>query len=338
MGKQTRPEHSSYFEIAKETFRIESGALARTIEHLRADSFDRACELLLGVAGRVIVTGMGKSGHIARKIASTLSSTGTPAFFLHPGEAAHGDLGILQSGDVILILSKSGESDELFTILPALASIQVPIIAITASPHSKLVDAANSSNGVVLLITVAEEACPHDLAPTASTTASLVLGDALAMALLHARNFTSADFAKLHPAGALGRRLTISVRDLMSMHDKIPKVKPDATIAEVMLEMSAKRFGATSVVGASGLLEGIITDGDLRRFFLANPSADMQAHYAFSIMTRTPRTITQDALAIDALHLMENTTPNVMHLLVLDDKAMFVGIVHLHDIVRAGIS
>ena len=215
----------SLIERARKAFEIETRAVQLTAEKLDAVAFDRACDLILNASGRVIVTGVGKSGHIANKIASTLASTGTPAFFLHPAEAAHGDVGMVQPEDILIVLSKSGVSDELLALYPLLRTIGVPIIAISAAPESKLAEMAKSSSGAVLLIHCEEEACPHDLAPTASTTAMLVLGDALAIALLEARKFSSADFAKLHPAGALGRRLTFSVNDLMATGDAVPSVR-----------------------------------------------------------------------------------------------------------------
>jgi arabinose-5-phosphate isomerase len=328
---------NSYFDCALRTFEIESRAVRRTIESLDPSSFQRACEILLRIEGRVAVTGMGKSGHIARKLSSTLSSTGTPAMFLHPAEGAHGDIGMLKPGDAIVMLSKSGESDELFSLLPALLDRKIPIVAITAQPNSKLGNAARESGGVVLPIVVEEEACPNDLAPTASTTAALVLGDALAMALLEARKFTSIDFAKLHPAGALGRKLTLTARDLMVSGSSIPQVSPEADLGVVMDEITSKRLGCTAVT-QSGKLLGIITDGDLRRYFQAHEQVTLRAVTAREIMVEDPRSITPETLAIDALRSMENDTPKVMQLVVLDTSGQLVGMLHLHDLVKAGIS
>lgn len=327
---------NSYFDCALKTFEIESNAIRRTIESLDPKSFQKACELLLAVEGRVAVTGMGKSGHIARKLSSTLSSTGTPAMFLHPTEGAHGDIGMLKPGDAIIMLSRSGESEELFSLLPALLERRIPIIAITAQPHSKLGSAAAQSGGVTLQIVIDEEACPNDLAPTASTTAALVLGDALAMALLEARKFSSLDFARLHPAGALGRRLTLTVRDLMVSGDSVPAVSPEADLSEVMNEITSKRLGATAVVEDSALL-GIVTDGDLRRYFQSREQVNVRSVKAREIMITAPRTTTADTLAIDALRSMENDRPKVMQLVVLDGGRL-VGMIHLHDLVKAGIS
>jgi arabinose-5-phosphate isomerase len=326
-----------FIQSALQTFEIEGKAIRATSVHLDSEQFNRACKLILDSNGRVIVTGVGKSGHIANKIASTLASTGTPAFFLHPSEAAHGDVGMVQAEDVLIMLSKSGASDELFVLLPSLKSIGVPIIAITSAPESKLVEASRESNGAVLLIHCDEEACPHDLAPTASTTASLVLGDALAIALLEARQWTSEDFARLHPAGALGRKLTFAVRDLMAKDAAVPQVDVSATLNEVMLEMSRKRFGATAVIERSKLV-GIVTDGDLRRYFQSNATIDTREVRAQNIMNSNPRTVCANVLAIDALHQMEDAPPKVMQLLVTSEEGKLEGIIHMHDIVKAGIS
>jgi arabinose-5-phosphate isomerase len=327
----------SFIKSAQRTFEIEAKAIGLSLKNLDAAAFERACTLVLNAAGRVIVTGVGKSGHIANKIASTLASTGTPAFFLHPAEAAHGDVGMVQREDVIIVLSKSGASDELLVLVPSLRRIGVPIVAITFAPESKLAIEARESGGAVLLLHLDEEACPHDLAPTASTTAMLVVGDALAVALLEAREFSSADFARLHPAGALGRKLTFSVADLMVSGDGVPRVKENATLNEVMMEMSRKRFGATAVVSGETLV-GIITDGDLRRFFESHSTVDTSAVKAKELMFPNPRTISSTALAIEALHAMEDRIPKVMQLLVAGADGTLEGIIHIHDIVKAGIS
>ncbi len=328
---------SDFIGSARRTFQIEANALSATLESLDHDAFAKACELILATKGRVIVTGVGKSGHIANKIASTLSSTGTPAFFLHAAEASHGDMGIVQEDDVMIMLSKSGSSEELFAMLPALTRIRVPIIAITCAADSKLAAAARSGRGSALVIACAEEACPHDLAPTASTTAMLVLGDALAIALLEARSFTTEDFAKLHPAGALGRKLTVAVSDLMVPRSLTPSVEATATLNEVMLEMSRGRLGATLVM-QNGKLIGIITDGDLRRYFQDQTKVDISKARASDLMHAMPRTVAASTLAIDALHLMEDTQPKVMQLVVIDAAGEVEGILHMHDIVRTGIS
>jgi arabinose-5-phosphate isomerase len=326
--------NNPYFDSAKRTFEIESRSLQQTISSIDANDFAKACDLILANKGRIIVSGMGKSGHIARKIASTLTSTGTPAIFLHPTEAAHGDIGLVSKEDVFLILSKSGESDELVSILNAL----IPIIAITANASSRLAQAAKKTNGVVLLTTIEEEACPHDLAPTSSTTAQLVIGDALAIALLEARKFTSDDFAKLHPGGALGRKLTMKVSGLMVAGDQVPRIGMDSTLTSIMEEISNKRLGAACVIGEEGELIGIITDGDLRRYFQSHEQIDVRKVTANELLSKDPKTTTAETLAIDALHLMEDAPPKVMQLPVLDDRKLVIGMIHLHDIVKAGIN
>lgn len=327
----------SFIKSAHRTFEIESKAIRSSLDKLDEKAFDKTCTLVMNSSGRVIVTGVGKSGHIANKMASTLASTGTPAFFLHPAEAAHGDVGMVQKEDVIIVLSKSGASDELLVLVPSLRRIGVPIVAITFANESKLAIEARESGGVVLLLHVDEEACPHDLAPTASTTAMLVLGDALAVALLEAREFSSADFARLHPAGALGRKLTFSVHDLMASGSAVPRVKENATLNEVMMEMSRKRFGATAVTVGEQLV-GIITDGDLRRFFESHATIDTSVVIAKDLMSPNPRTVSSSALAIEALHAMEDRVPKVMQLLVRGEHGKLEGIIHIHDIVKAGIS
>jgi arabinose-5-phosphate isomerase len=328
---------SDFIQSARRAFELEERALRATALNLDGTAFKAACEIILRSTGRVIVTGVGKSGHVAHKIAATLTSTGTPAFFLHPAEAAHGDMGLVQRDDVALVLSKSGASDELLVLLPGLLRTGVPIIALTCASESKLTQVAIASGGAVLLVHCDEEACPHDLAPTASTTATLALGDALAIALLEARNFTAEDFARLHPAGSLGKKLILRVRDLMGNSSQVPRVTARATLNEVMLEMSRKRYGATAVT-VDGKLAGIITDGDLRRHFLANPSADARDVHASDLMTQAARTISADSLAIDALKNMEEELPKVMQLLVVNDAGELEGIIHMHDLVKAGIS
>jgi len=325
---------NTYFESAKRTFEIEGTALQETISSVDENNFSKACDLILSCKGLIIVSGMGKSGHIARKIASTLTSTGSPAIFLHPTEAAHGDIGLVSKDDIFLIFSKSGESDELSAIL----NTEIPIIAITSNPSSRLADAAKKSGGVILQTTITEEACPYDLAPTASTTAQLVIGDALAIALLEARKFTSDDFAKLHPGGALGRKLTMKVADLMVTDDRVPRIGVDSTLTSIMGEISNKRLGAACVIGEEGGLIGIITDGDLRRYFQAHEKIDVRTVIAKDLLSKHPKTTTADTLAIDALHHMEDTLPKVMQLPVLGERNVVIGMIHLHDIVKAGIN
>ena len=293
-------------------------------------AFSEACRLLLACRGRVVCTGMGKSGHVARKIAATLASTGTPAFFVHPGEAGHGDLGMITDADVVLALSNSGETDELLTLLPVLKRQGNALVAMTGRPASSLAAAAD----VHLDVSVPAEACPLDLAPTASTTAALALGDALAVALLEARGFTADDFARSHPAGALGRRLLLHITDVMHAGDDVPRVRETATLSEALVEMSRKRLGMTAVVDADGRLLGLYTDGDLRRT-LDDATVDVRSTPISKVMTRMPKTIGADALAVEAAQLMEAHKINA--LLVLDGERRVVGALNIHDLLRARV-
>jgi arabinose-5-phosphate isomerase len=294
------------------------------------DTFSAACRAMLACAGRVVCMGMGKSGHVARKIAATLASTGTPAFYVHPGEAGHGDLGMITDRDVVLALSYSGESDEIAMLLPVLKRQGNVLIAMTGRPQSTLASEAD----VHLDVSVPAEACPLALAPTASTTASLAMGDALAVALLEARGFTSDDFARSHPAGALGRRLLLHIADVMHSGDDIPQVGADATLSDALLEMSRKRLGMTAVVDDEGKLVGLYTDGDLRRS-LADPTNDVRNIRIDQVMTRTPVTIDADALAVEAAQLME--THKINALLVIDGERRVVGALNIHDLLRARV-
>ena len=293
-------------------------------------AFSAACRAIIASRGRVACTGMGKSGHVARKIAATLASTGTPAFYVHPGEAAHGDLGMVTDADIVLALSYSGESDELLTLLPALKRQGNAIIAMTGREASTLAREAD----IHLDISVPAEACPLALAPTSSTTASLAMGDALAVALLEARGFTADDFARSHPAGALGRRLLLHITDVMHVGDDVPKVAPDASISEALMEMSRKRLGMTTVVDADDRLLGLYTDGDLRRS-LDDAQVDLRATRIEAVMTRTPRTIDADALAVEAAQLMEAHQINA--LLVTSGDGRLVGALNIHDLLRARV-
>ena len=329
---------NTYITSAQRTFAIEAKAVEATLSSLDERAFAKACDLILGRRGRVVVMGIGKSGHVARKIASTLTSTGTPALFLHPSEAVHGDIGFVSKDDTAIILSKSGESEEMLPILPVLLAKQVPIVAITANRHSRLGLAAETSGGSLLMMSIPEEACPHDLAPTASTTAQLVLGDALAMALLDARNFTSDDFAKLHPGGALGKRLTYTVKDLMASGNNIPSVNEEDTLAAVLNEISSKRLGMTCVVTKTNVIRGVVTDGDIRRYFETKREVHLDHVRAKDLMSISPKTTTADVLAADAVHVMQDTLPKVMHLPVIDPERRVVGVIHLHEIVKAGIA
>jgi arabinose-5-phosphate isomerase len=286
-------------------------------------------EALRGCAGRVIVTGMGKSGLVGRKIAATLASTGTPAYFLHPAEGVHGDIGMVARGDVVLALSNSGETDEVLAVLPSIKRLGIPLVLLTGTPGSTLARQAD----VVLDARVREEACPMNLAPTSSTTAALALGDALAMALLDQRGLRPEDYAALHPGGSLGWRALFKVRDLMHTGEAVPVVPETATMKEAMQEMSAKRMGMTSVVDAGGRLSGIITDGDLRRHQLARGS--LLDHRADECMSREPRCIGADELAATALSTME--THAITHLIVADAERRPAGVIRLQDILRAKI-
>lgn len=293
-------------------------------------AFTRACELMLACEGRIVVSGIGKSGHIARKIAATLASTGTPAFFVHPAEASHGDLGMITTKDVVLALSNSGETDELLTILPVVKRKNVPLIAMTGNERSSLARLAD----VHLDVAVSEEACPLGLAPTASTTAALVMGDALAIALLEARGFTSDDFAASHPAGQLGRRLLVKISDVMHVGEEIPRVEPSASVTDALMEMSRKKLGMTAIAQADGKLCGVFTDGDLRRT-LDDASVDLRATPVTALMTANPRTIAADKLAIEAAQMME--AHKISALLVVDDAGALVGALNFHDLLRARV-
>ena len=293
-------------------------------------AFSAACRAILASRGRVACTGMGKSGHVARKIASTMASTGTPAFYVHPGEAAHGDLGMVTDADIVLALSYSGESDELLTLLPALKRQGNAIIAMTGREASSLAREAD----IHLDISVPAEACPLALAPTSSTTASLAMGDALAVALLEARGFTADDFARSHPAGALGRRLLLHITDVMHAGDDVPRIGPEASISEALVEMSRKRLGMTAIVDGDGRLLGLYTDGDLRRS-LDDEAVDLRATRIDAVMTRAPRTIGADALAAEAAQMME--THKINALLVLDAQQRVVGALNIHDLLRARV-
>lgn len=308
---------------------IETRALEALADRLDGD-FSAACRLLLACGGRVVCTGMGKSGHIARKIAATLASTGTPAFYVHPGEAGHGDLGMVTDADVVVALSNSGETDELLMLLPVFKRQGNRLVAMTGRPGSTLAREAD----IHLDVSVPAEACPLDLAPTSSTTAALAMGDALAVALLEARGFTADDFARSHPAGALGRRLLLHITDVMHGGDEVPRIRAGATVSEALVEMSRKRLGMTAVVDGDGTLLGLYTDGDLRRT-LDDAAVDLRSTVIDEVMTRTPRTIGADALAVEAARLMEEHKINA--LLVVDAANKVVGALNIHDLLRARV-
>jgi len=323
--------------LAERVLRMEAEAILGLIPKLD-ERFDRAVEMLHRCSGRVIVTGMGKSGLVGRKIAATLASTGTPAFFLHPAEGVHGDIGMVARGDVVLALSNSGETDELLTVLPLIKRQGVPLIAMSGNPNSSLAKLADAH----LDVSVPEEACPLGLAPTASTTVTMALGDALAIALLEERGFSIDDFALLHPAGALGRRLR-RVEDLMHRDGEVPLVQADAPLKDTLLEMTSKRLGLTGVVDSEGELIGVVTDGDLRRGL--ESTADVRTLSARDLMVRhrrsdragaPPKTIAAGALAAEAVALMERHAITSLFILA-DGTRRPIGVIHLHDLLRAGL-
>jgi arabinose-5-phosphate isomerase len=315
-------------QLARETLDIEAQALIGLKSRLD-HRFSQAVQMMLNVKGRVVVTGMGKSGHIGSKIAATLASTGTPAMFVHPGEASHGDLGMIKAVDIVLAISNSGESDELVSILPVLKRQGVPLIAMTGGMNSALAKHAD----VVLDSSVDKEACPLNLAPTASTTAQLALGDALAVALLDARGFKAEDFARSHPGGSLGRRLLTHVEDVMRKGDQVPHVLADASFTELMREMSQKGLGASAIVDEYHNILGIFTDGDLRR--LIEKGVDLRALHAKEVMHANPRTVLHDALAVEAAELMEQF--QITSVLVVNDSGALCGALNSNDLMRAKV-
>lgn len=318
------------FEIekGKQVIRIEAQSVAALIDKING-SFAQAVQIIFEAKGRIIVTGMGKSGIIARKIVATMNSTGTPAIFLHPSDAVHGDLGMVRGEDVVICISKSGDTQEIRQLIPMFKRIGVPVISMLGTLNSPI----GKESDVVLDISVAEEACPLDLAPTSSTTATLVMGDALAITLLEKRNFSKEDFAMFHPGGNLGKRLLLKIEELMTSGTHVPKVSLSTSLKDSILEMTTKRLGATCVVDEKGKLCGIITDGDLRR--LLQGTTDVSAVTADQVMTRKPKTILLGALAATALREMENF--NITQLIIVDEEHHPVGMVHLHDLVKAGL-
>jgi arabinose-5-phosphate isomerase len=315
-------------DLARQVLNIEADAVLALTQRID-DNFLQALNLILACKGRVVVSGMGKSGHIARKIASTMSSTGTPAYFVHPGEASHGDLGMVTADDVFIGISYSGESEELLTIVPVLKRQGAHLISLTGNPNSSLALAAD----VHLDGSVAQEACPMGLAPTASTTAALALGDALAVALLDAKGFGEEDFARSHPGGSLGRRLLTHVRDVMHTHASIPSVRKDATLADAVLEISRKGLGMTAIVDDNKHLLGIYTDGDLRRTL--EKKLDFSTTPVSAVMTANPRSIGPDALAVEAVQLMEQF--NITQLVVVETNKKLVGALNMHDLLKAKV-
>ena len=316
-------------ELALAVISTEAEAINGLCKEIRQPSFIAACRLMLACKGRVVVTGMGKSGHIAGKIAATLASTGTPAFFVHPGEASHGDLGMITVADVVLALSNSGETGELVTILPLIKRLNVPLITMTGNPQSTLSLAATAN----INVSVEKEACPLGLAPTASTTAALAMGDALAVALLESRGFTEEDFARSHPGGALGRRLLLLIDDLMHTGDAIPRVSIDTPLTEALVEMSRKGLGMTAIVDAQGKLAGVFTDGDLRRTI--DHKIDLHDAVVRDVMTAGCKTVHPGMLAAEALQIMDSTKINALP--VVNDGNELVGALNMHDLLRAGV-
>ncbi|CAG1016282.1 arabinose-5-phosphate isomerase [Burkholderiaceae bacterium] len=314
--------------LAHQTFEIESRALLGLKER-QGDSFALAVKTMLDCSGRVVVMGMGKSGHVGRKIAATLASTGTPAMFVHPAEASHGDLGMVTPGDVVLAISNSGEVDELAAILPALKRLSVTLVAMTGRTESTLARHAD----IVISSAVDQEACPMNLAPTASTTAQMALGDALAVALLDARGFREEDFARSHPGGSLGRKLLTHVHDVMRSGDAVPRVAPDSPFIEMMREMTKKGLGATAIADAQGHVLGIFTDGDLRR--LLEQGMDLRGLTARDVMHPNPRLVRDDALAVDAADVMEQY--RITSVLVIDENRQLVGALNSNDLMRAKV-
>ena len=321
-------EADKFKALGRAVIETERAALAALIGRID-DQFARACALLLACAGRVVVIGMGKSGHIGGKIAATLASTGTPAFFVHPGEASHGDLGMITAADVVMALSNSGETDEVLALLPVIKRLNTPLLALTGRAASTLARAAT----VNIDISVDKEACPLGLAPTASTTAALAMGDALAIALLKARGFGEADFARSHPGGALGRRLLLHVSDIMHSGAEMPMIGAGATLAEALVEMSQKGLGVTAIVDEQARVRGIFTDGDLRRALDAD--IDIKTCRAAEVMTKAARHIAPGALAASALAQMEAHSINA--LLVLDAEGKLVGVLNMHDLLKARV-
>jgi arabinose-5-phosphate isomerase len=316
-------------ELALAVIETEARAISALAEQILLPGFTTACHLMLGCHGRVVVTGMGKSGHIAGKIAATLASTGTPAFFVHPGEASHGDLGMITATDVVLALSNSGETAEIITILPIIKRLNVPLIAMTGNPGSTLAKAATAS----IIVRVEKEACPLGLAPTASTTAALAMGDALAIALLETRGFTEEDFARSHPGGTLGRRLLLLIDDLIHTGDATPRVTPDTPLATALLEMSRKGLGMTAVVDAENRLVGVFTDGDLRRTI--DQQVDLHSAVVSDVMTTKCKSVRPGTLAAEALQIMDDAKINALPVVTADGK--LIGALNMHDLLRAGV-
>lgn len=321
---------TDFKKIAFETIAIEQHALDVLAKQIDT-RFNQACEIILQCKGRVVITGMGKSGHIGRKMAATFASTGTPSFFMHPGEAGHGDLGMLVRGDVLIAISNSGKSDEIMMLMPLIKHLEVPLITMSRDDKGPMPQNAD----VALTLGESDEACPLGLAPTSSTTATLVLGDALAVALLEARGFTADDFARSHPAGALGKRLLLHVKHLMHTADELPKVSPNTPMNQVLYEISNKRLGLTTVVDEQDRLMGIFTDGDLRRLIDKQQGFDVNLPVQ-DVMITQPATISQEARAFEALQQLNER--KISQFVVVDDQNKVIGVISMHDLIQAGVN
>lgn len=315
-------------QLGKQVLDIEAQAITNLTNRINSD-FANACEYLLNCQGHIVVIGMGKSGHVANKIAATLASTGSPAFFVHPGEASHGDLGMIKKEDVIIAISNSGNTAEILSLLPIIKNFNIPLITLTGNPKSKLAQEAT----VNIDISVDKEACPLGLAPTSSTTATLAMGDALAIALLETRGFTKEDFALSHPGGMLGKRLLLRIDDLMHQDQALPKVSVDTILKDALFEMTSKGLGMTTIVDDQQQLLGVFTDGDLRRALDKN--IDIHTTTIDKVMNKNSKTVSSGTLAIEALELMEQY--KITSLIVLNDKQQLVGVIHLHDLLNSGI-
>ncbi len=315
-------------ELGRAVIETEANAIAALMDRID-HNFANACHYLLACEGRIIVMGMGKSGHIGKKIAATFASTGSPAFFVHPGEAGHGDVGMITKKDVILALSNSGETEEIISLIPVIKHLNVPLITLTGKTNSTLAQASN----ITLDVSIEKEACPLGLAPTASTTAALVMGDALAIALLQKRGFTAEDFALSHPGGTLGRRLLLRVDEIMHVGSAIPRVDYNALLKTALVEITQKKLGMTTVIGEDNKLAGVFTDGDVRRAF--DNASDIHTTAIHQFMTKNPKVIRPGTLAAEALHIME--THKITSLIVTNEHHQPVGVIHLHDILRAGV-
>lgn len=318
----------NFKELAKNVINIEQQAIAELLQYID-DSFEKACELMFHCKGRVIVIGMGKSGHIGGKIAATLASTGTPAFFVHPGEASHGDLGMITKDDVVLTISNSGETGEVLAIIPVIKRIGAKLISMTGNIHSTLAKLADTH----VCIKISTEACPLGLAPTSSTTATLVMGDALAVALLNARGFTADDFALSHPGGSLGKRLLLRLSDIMHQGDRLPVVSDKALIKDALVEMSLKGLGMTAITDDNNTLVGLFTDGDLRR--ILDLQIDIHQDQITTVMTKSPTVAQADMLAAQALNIMEDKKIN--GLIIVDNLHKPIGAMNMHDLLRSGV-